>query len=164
MGMPGRLHKHKGAFVVAGLGLPLTTVTPAIFKGKMHFQQISVIGLTNRPTHLEWAGESHKIRKMDKQMDIEVFFDKIVANFGNFILELIMLLTAPLIRLFDLLSNVGLVVCAIAFLVGILMTFDIISEPPTSYKGQPFAAGISREAVIIGGVLFIAGLYIKNAS
>lgn len=104
-------------------------------------------------------------------MDIEVFFDKVVANFGNFILKLIILLTAPLIRLFDLLSTVGLVVCAIAFLVGILMTFDIISEPPTSYKGQPFAEGISREAVIIGGVLFIvkillfiAGLSIKNGS
>ena len=35
-----------------GVSSPLATVMPEIVMGKIHFQQISEIGLTNRPAHL----------------------------------------------------------------------------------------------------------------
>jgi hypothetical protein len=78
-GRGGRLHKHRGCLDVSGLGFPLTTVTPAIFRGKIHFQQISVIGLTNRPTHLEWAGKQHKVRHKNMSMNegFSALFSKI---------------------------------------------------------------------------------------
>jgi len=69
-GNGGRLHAHNGLLDVDGLGLPFTTFTPAIFKGKIHFQQISVIGLTNLPTHLEWTGNVNRDRTKMSKMDV----------------------------------------------------------------------------------------------
>jgi hypothetical protein len=73
-GNGGRLQAHKGLRDVEGLGFPPTTSIPAIFKGKMHFQQISVIGLTNLPTHLEWTGNAANKRKREKRSEPTSFY------------------------------------------------------------------------------------------
>ncbi len=39
-----------------GLALPLTTSIPMMVKGNTHFQHISVMGLTKRPTQLAFSG------------------------------------------------------------------------------------------------------------
>jgi len=78
MGIPGnspnggRLHRHIGLRDVERLGFPATTSIPATFIGKMHFQQISVIGLTNRPTHFELAGK--QVKNIKKKMDMKKDF------------------------------------------------------------------------------------------
>jgi hypothetical protein len=130
--MPGRLHKHKGAFVVAGLGLPFTTVTPAIFKGKMHFQQISVIGLTNRPTHLAWAGREVKTRKKDKYMNHNEH-------------------APPMLNLIEELGEIDLIL----FIVLIILAFIIkksrwINDPPFFFRRFFFSDALLVIAFIIG--------------
>ena len=118
--------------MVAGLGLPFTTVTPAIFKGKMHFQQISVIGLTNRPTHLAWAGESHKIRKMDKQMKHSEPVNRIPG-------------------LFDGLGEFGLIICILTDILALIIKKGSwINDPTVLVFGFIFSDALVLISLITG--------------
>ena len=47
----GSLQKHSGVLEFE-VSSPRATLMPPMVMGKMHFQQMSVMGLTNRPTHL----------------------------------------------------------------------------------------------------------------
>lgn len=67
------LHQQIGCFDPLGLGFPLTTSTPAIVSGKIHFQQISVTGFRKRPEQLSL--EKEKLTKPKQIMKIvRVFF------------------------------------------------------------------------------------------
>jgi hypothetical protein len=84
----GLLHTQIGDLGTGGLALPGTTSIPIIVKGKTHFQQISVTGLTKRPTQLACTGREKK-SKNKNMMDMLLESLNPSSSFLNFLTLLV---------------------------------------------------------------------------
>ena len=82
MGIPGMgvgkggLGHQQMTWLEFGVSSPLATVTPEIVIGKIHFQQMSEMGFTNRPTQFADVSEGNQselIRRKAKNLISFIF-------------------------------------------------------------------------------------------
>ncbi len=115
-----------------GLALPLTTSIPMIVKGNTHFQHISVMGLTKRPTQFPCTGNEKHIKNIAMK-DILIQFLNPSSSFLNFLTFM-----------------VGLIVV----LAGIFRHIPAIPEPDLRIS-MPFGKIPFFDGVFLYGLLII---------
>jgi hypothetical protein len=133
----GLLHTHTGNCGTGGLALPFTTSAPIIVRGNTHFQQISVTGLTKRPTQFPCTGKDEMIKNKNMK-DMLIQF----LNPSN-----------------SLLNFLTLVVGLIVLLAGIFRHIPAIPEPDLRLR-MPFGKLPFFDGIVLYG-LFIVLLLIN---